>query len=244
MSSAIYDNVFAGKKKTLSLLIDPEGQDIELLIRTLKIASKASVDVILVGGSLISRPVDETILIIRDHTVCPIVLFPGSLFQLSGKADGILLLSMLSGRNPEYLIGNHILASRFLKNSGMEIIPTGYILIDGHHLSSVEYISNTRPIPSDKPEIVVATALAGEQLGLKLIYLEAGSGANSRINEGIVASVRQNLTMPVLVGGGLKTPEDIRTLYQAGASGVVIGSAIEENYRILPSLAAIRDEFR
>jgi putative glycerol-1-phosphate prenyltransferase len=244
MPSLIYNTLFKRGKKILALLIDPESQDDDLLISTLKIASKARVDVIFVGGSLTSRPIDETMLVIRDYSACPVVLFPGNLLQLSGKADGILLLSLLSGRNPEYLIGNHVLASRFLKASGMEIIPTGYILIDGHHLSSVEYISNTRPIPSDKKDIIIATALAGEQLGLKLIYLEAGSGANSRIKEDIVAGVRENLTLPILVGGGIRTPEDIRSLFNAGADGIVIGSAVEEDYRILPSLAAIRNEFR
>jgi len=244
MSSVIYDALFSKGKKILALLIDPENQDNDLLISTLKVASKARIDVILVGGSLTSRPIDETILVIRQHASCPVVLFPGNLLQLSRKADGILLLSLLSGRNPEYLIGNHVLASGFLKTSGMEIIPTGYILIDGHHLSSVEYISNTRPIPSDKTDIIVATALAGEQLGLKLIYLEAGSGANNRIKEEIVEGVRENITLPILVGGGIRTPDDIRSLYKAGADGIVIGSAVEEDYSILPSLAAIRDEFR
>jgi len=244
MSSVIYDALFSKGKKILALLIDPENQDNDLLISTLKVASKARIDVILVGGSLTSRPIDETILVIRQHASCPVVLFPGNLLQLSRKADGILLLSLLSGRNPEYLIGNHVLASGFLKTSGMEIIPTGYILIDGHHLSSVEYISNTRPIPSDKTDIIVATALAGEQLGLKLIYLEAGSGANNRIKEEIVEGVRENITLPILVGGGIRTPDDIRSLYKAGADGIVIGSAVEEDYRILLSLALIRDEFR
>jgi phosphoglycerol geranylgeranyltransferase len=172
-----------------------------------------------------------------------VLLFPGNLLQLSGKADGILLLSLLSGRNPEYLIGNHVLASRFLKRSGIEIIPTGYLLIDGHHLSSVEYVSNTRPIPSEKTDIIVATALAGEQLGLRLIYLEAGSGADTRVREEIVSRVRDTIAIPLIVGGGIKTPEDIRALYKAGANGVVVGSAIEEDYTILPSLAAVRDEF-
>ena len=155
-----------------------------------------------------------------------------------------MLLSLLSGRNPEYLIGNHVLASRFLKRSGIEIIPTGYLLIDGHHLSSVEYVSNTRPIPSEKTDIIVATALAGEQLGLRLIYLEAGSGADTRIREEIISQVRDNIAIPLIVGGGIKTPEDIRALYKAGANGVVVGSAVEEDYTVLPSLAAVRDEFR
>jgi phosphoglycerol geranylgeranyltransferase len=244
MSSSIYDTLFRADRKIFALLIDPENQGKNTLVSTLELASLARVDVIFVGGSLTSRPIDEAIVTIREHTNCPVVLFPGNLLQLSSKADGILLLSLLSGRNPEYLIGNHVLASRFLKRSGIEIIPTGYLLIDGHHLSSVEYISNTRPIPSDKSDIIVATALAGEQLGLKLIYLEAGSGADSRIKEEIVAQVRNTVDIPIIVGGGIRTPEDIRLLYKAGANGVVVGSAVEIDYQILPLLAGIRDEFR
>jgi len=243
MSSSIYNNLFQGNRKIFALLIDPENQNEERLIRLLEIASKSKVDLILVGGSLTSRPIDEVIITVKLYASCPVVLFPGNLLQLSGKADGILLLSLLSGRNPEYLIGNHVLASRFLKRSGIEIIPTGYLLIDGHHLSSVEYVSNTRPIPSEKTDIIVATALAGEQLGLRLIYLEAGSGADIRIREEIVSQVRDTIAIPLIVGGGIKTPEDIRLLYRAGANAVVVGSAVEKDYTILPSLAAVRDEF-
>jgi phosphoglycerol geranylgeranyltransferase len=243
MSSNFYNTLFQGRRKIFALLIDPENQSGEKLVRTLEVASQARVDVILAGGSLTSRPIEETIVSIKAHSDCPVFLFPGNLLQLSAKADGILLLSLLSGRNPEYLIGNHVLASQFLKRSGIEIIPTGYLLIDGHHLSSVEYISNTRPIPSDKTDIIVATALAGEQLGLKLIYLEAGSGADLRIKENIISQVRNTVEIPILVGGGIKTPGDIRSIYRAGADGVVVGSAVEADYRILTDLAAVRAEF-
>jgi len=243
MSSEIYNTLFRANRKIFALLIDPENQSIDKLLLTLDIASASKIDVILVGGSLTSQPIDAVIVAIKEHATCPVVLFPGNLLQLSSKADGILLLSLLSGRNPEYLIGNQVLASRFLKRSGIEIIPTGYLLIDGHHLSSVEYISNTRPIPSDKTDIIVATALAGEQLGLRLIYLEAGSGADTRIKEEVVAQVRNMVDIPILVGGGIKKPEDIRLLYKAGANGVVVGSAVEDDVSILPSLASVRNEF-
>ena len=243
MDSEIYKSLFSGDRKVFSLLIDPEKHAGDELKRTVDSASRVSVDLILVGGSLISLPIDETIVAIKSITDIPVVLFPGNLLQLSSRADGILLLSLLSGRNPEYLIGNHVLASQYLKKSGLEIIPTGYILVDGHYLSSVEYISNTRPIPSEKADIVVATALAGEQLGLKLIYLEAGSGANDQVKKEIVMQVKDNISIPLIVGGGIRTPEDIRKLYRAGANGVVVGSAVEENYHILPSLAAVKNEF-
>jgi putative glycerol-1-phosphate prenyltransferase len=243
MSPSIYNSLFRGNQKIFALLIDPEKQDEQKLIRILGMAASSKVDMILVGGSLTSQPVDDLIVTIKKYSSCPVVLFPGNLLQLTDKADGILLLSLLSGRNPEYLIGNHVLASQFLKRSGIEIIPTGYLLIDGHHLSSVEYVSNTRPIPAGKTDIIMATALAGEQLGLRLIYLEAGSGAGTRIKEEIVSQVRDTIAIPLIVGGGIKTPEDIRALYRAGANGVVVGSAIEEDYTLLPSLAAVRNEF-
>ena len=244
MNSEIYKSLFADNRKVFSLLIDPEIHQQDDLERTIEMANQACVDVILVGGSLTSSPIDTVMITLKRVTDIPVLLFPGNLLQLSSRADGILLLSLLSGRNPEYLIGNHVLASQFLKKSGIEIIPTGYILIDGHNLSSVEYISNTRPIPADKTDIIVATALAGEQLGLKLIYLEAGSGANNRVKEDIVRQVKANISIPLVVGGGIKTPEDIRNLYRAGANGVVVGTAVEDNYRILPLLAAVRNEFK
>jgi len=244
MNSEIYKSLFADNRKVFSLLIDPEIHQQDDLERTIEMANQTGVDVILVGGSLTSSPIDTVMITLKRVTDIPVLLFPGNLLQLSSRADGILLLSLLSGRNPEYLIGNHVLASQFLKKSGIEIIPTGYILIDGHNLSSVEYISNTRPIPADKTDIIVATALAGEQLGLKLIYLEAGSGANNRVKEDIVRQVKANISIPLVVGGGIKTPEDIRNLYRAGANGVVVGTAVEDNYRILPLLAAVRNEFK
>jgi putative glycerol-1-phosphate prenyltransferase len=243
MNSQIYKSLFSGDNKVFALLIDPERHPAGIIRKTVEAASESHIDVILVGGSLTSFPIDETLLIIKSITKIPVVLFPGNLLQLSAKADGILLLSLLSGRNPEYLIGNHVLASQFLKKSGLEIIPTGYILIDGHYMSSVEYISNTRPIPSEKADIIVATALAGEQLGLKLIYLEAGSGANDLVREEVVAQIRENISVPLIVGGGIRTPEDIRKLFKAGATGVVVGTAVEDDYMVLPALAAVRDEF-
>jgi phosphoglycerol geranylgeranyltransferase len=243
MHPEIYKSLFSDNRKVFALLIDPEKYTTDSLKSTAEQASRVGVDLILVGGSLTSLPIDETIVILKGLTDIPIVLFPGNLLQLSSRADGILLLSLLSGRNPEYLIGNHVLASQFLKKSGLEIIPTGYILVDGRYLSSVEYISNTRPIPSEKTDIVVATALAGEQLGLKLIYLEAGSGANDRVREETVTQVRKNISIPLLVGGGIRTPEDVRNLYRSGAKGVVVGTAVEKDRSILTELAAVKKEF-
>lgn len=239
----IYTSLFSDNRKIFAVLIDPEKHQADTLRRTIDMASHTGVDMILVGGSMTSAPIDATIQLLKSITSIPVVLFPGNLLQLSSLADGVLLISLISGRNPEYLIGNHVLASMYLKRAGIEIIPTGYILVDGHSLSSVEYISTTRPIPSDKSDIVVATALAGEQLGLKLIYLEAGSGANRHIREEIVSRVRENISIPLIIGGGIRTAEDVRRLYQAGATGVVVGTAVEEDYRVLSTLAAVKNEF-
>jgi phosphoglycerol geranylgeranyltransferase len=243
MHPQLYQSLFSDNRKVFALLIDPEKYTPGTLTSTAKQASRVGVDVILIGGSITSVPIDESIIVLKSITNIPVVLFPGNLLQLSSRADGILLLSLLSGRNPEYLIGNHVLASQFLKKSGLEIIPTGYILVDGRYLSSVEYISNTRPIPSEKTDIVVATALAGEQLGLKLIYLEAGSGANDGVQEDTVLQVKKNISIPLVVGGGIRTPETIRMLYRAGANGVVVGNAVEKDPDILSDMVAVKNEF-
>ena len=237
----IYNTLLSNPAKKFALLIDPDNHSENSLIKTLTIANKAGIDFILVGGSLVSKPIDRTVEIIKNTASAPVILFPGSLLQLSEKADGILLLALISGRNPDYLIGNHVLAAHFLKKSGLEIIPTGYILIDGNSVSSVEYISNTRPIPVEKPDIVVATALAGEMLGYKLIYLEAGSGADRRVSERVVAEVKKNIAIPLMVGGGIRTPEDVLNLYKAGADIIVVGTAVEDNPELLEKMVAVRD---
>ncbi|MBN2274168.1 MAG: geranylgeranylglyceryl/heptaprenylglyceryl phosphate synthase [Bacteroidales bacterium] len=238
----IYNTLLTSPEKKFALLIDPDNHNDESLVKALTIANKTTLDFILVGGSLVSKPIDHTVTVIKKTSSVPVILFPGSLLQLSEKADGILLLALISGRNPDYLIGNHVLAAHFLKKSSLEIIPTGYILIDGKSISSVEYISNTRPIPVEKPDIVVATAMAGEMLGHKMIYLEAGSGADRRVSEKVVAEVRKHIGIPLMVGGGIRTPEDIFNLYKAGADIVVVGSAAEEDPEILIQMAAVRDK--
>ncbi|MBA7533796.1 Geranylgeranylglyceryl phosphate synthase [subsurface metagenome] len=221
--------------KKFALLIDPNKYTIHSLIATIFTAEESRIDLILVGGSLVNDRIDSTIEVIKKNTSIPVLLFPGSLMQLSNKVDAILLLSLISGRNPDFLIGNHVLAAPYLKKSGIEIIPTGYILV-GEGNSSVEYISNTKPVPEDKIEIAVATAIAGELIGNKLIYLESGSGADQSVNIDVIREVKRNIGIPLIVGGGIKSPYQIDEIIKAGADVVVVGNAVENNSEILESL--------
>ncbi len=221
--------------KKFALLIDPDKYTVNALIATIYAADESGADMILVGGSLVNDRIDSTIELIKKNTNIPVVLFPGSLMQLSNKADSLLLLSLISGRNPDYLIGNHVLAAPYLKKSGIEIIPTAYILV-GSGNSSVEYISNTKPIPEDKTDIVVATAIAGELMGNKITYLESGSGAKHPVSFEVINEVKRNTSIPLIVGGGIKTVSQINEITKAGADIVVVGNAIEDNVHILDSL--------
>jgi len=178
----IYDTIFKSKGKKLAVLIDPGKTNTDRLKTVVENSQKYGTDFFFVGGSIISQSIDDTIHIIKENSDLPVILFPGSVYQLSENADAVLLLSLISGRNPEFLIGNHVVAAPFLKKSNLEIISTGYILIDGGNKSSVEYMSNTKPIPADKKDIAKATAMAGEMLGLSAIYLEAGSGAKKAVS--------------------------------------------------------------
>jgi len=229
----IYQNIFRNKKKKTAVLVDPEKITLEKAEILAQKIQNANVDMILVGGSLVNQVIDDVIDSLKKQTSKPIILFPGSVEQFSKKADGLLLLSLISGRNPEYLIGAHVRAAMQIKNSNVEVIPTGYILIDGGKTTAVEYISNTMPMPNDKPELVCSTALAGSQLGLKAIYLEAGSGAKIPVSEKIIQSVRKTIDLPIIVGGGLRSKENIQKAFDAGADIVVIGTAIEDNLEML-----------
>lgn len=237
----IYQSILdlAGKRKLLALLIDPDETGADKLPGLLRSADKAGVSFVLVGGSLVNNPVDPLISAIRDITALPVILFPGHPGQLSNKADAILLLSLISGRNPEFLIGNHVVSARFLGKSGLEIIPTGYMLVDNGIISSVEYMSNTRPLPRNKPDLAVSTALAGEMLGLKLIYLEGGSGAPGTIPADIISAVKQNIKVPLVVGGGIRNGRDLRMVFDAGADIAVVGNSVEKDSSVLGEFAAI-----
>lgn len=227
-------------KKHFAILIDPDKQDIARLPDLVKIVSQANVSMILIGGSLVNSDISDIIIKIKKHSNLPVVLFPGNALQFNKNADAILLLSLISGRNPEFLIGNHVLISGAIKSSGIEVIPTGYILIDGGVQTSVQYMSNTMPIPSSKIDIAVSTAIAGEQLGLKVIYLEAGSGAKIPVPPEMITAVKKEISIPLIVGGGLKNPIQVAAAWQAGADLVVVGNALENELDILPQLAGIK----
>ncbi len=226
----LYDTILLRKpERKVAILIDPDKSNLNSLARTLEICEKCGILFIMVGGSLISSSMDNCINEIKKKSILPVVLFPGSLLQISKEADAIFLLSLISGRNPEYLIGNHVIASPILRKSKLEIIPTGYMLVESGKVTSVQYISNTCPIPADKIDIAVATAVAGEMLGLKLIYLEAGSGALHPVPVEMISAVKKNISVPLIVGGGIRSQSQLDDIFNAGTDIVVIGNSLEND---------------
>jgi phosphoglycerol geranylgeranyltransferase len=230
--------------KSVGLLLDPDKTKGGSLLNFLKIAEECKPDFILAGGSLTFNKIDDLIDSIKQHTSIPVILFPGSLLQLTLKADVIMLLSLISGRNPELLIGNHVIAAPHLKNVREKLISVGYILINSGQKTSVEYISQTEAIPADKPDIVVATALAGEMLGLQMIYLEAGSGAMRPVPLNVVKAVRENISVPLAVGGGVKSKDEITELFRSGVNLIILGNGVENNPDLLIDACRIRDQLK
>lgn len=222
----ILQNCSAGAKQ-LAVLIDPDKQSLSETENFAKAIEKSSADYVFVGSSYMVGNLDNCIEVIKANTQKPVIIFPGHASHLSDKADAILLLSLISGRNPEFLIGNHVVAAATLMQMNIEVISTSYMLIDGGKTTSVEYVSNTRPIPADKCDIAVATAVAGEMLGHKMAYLEAGSGALNPVQNKMIAAVKKSIKSPLIVGGGLRNVETIKEKFNAGADIVVIGTAFE-----------------
>jgi len=226
-------------KKSLAVLIDPDkAEDSGSLRHLVRLANENCIDFIFVGGSLLlTAELSRIIGAIRDEVQIPVVLFPGSPLQISPGADGVLFLSLISGRNPDLLIGHHVQAAPLLKNLGMEILPTGYMLINSGKTTSVAYVSNTIPIPDDKYSLAACTAMAGEMLGLKLLYLDAGSGAEKEISPRMINAVRKAVSLPLMVGGGINTPEKVSAAMAAGADVVIIGNALEKDPGLLTGMA-------
>ncbi len=232
----LYNSILDYKKTRIAALVDPDKfskEDLPIVAQTVE---KFGLCFIMVGGSFVSSSVDETVAILKQSCNLPIVLFPGSLLQVTNKADALFMLSLISGRNAEYLIGNHVVAAPFLRSSNLEIIPTGYMLIENGKTTSVEYMSNTMPIPEDKIDIAVATAMAGEMLGHKMIYLEAGSGALKHVPTQMIAEIKKKINIPLIVGGGIRSRQQIEEVSKAGADIIVIGSILEKSLDYLQSL--------
>lgn len=226
-------------KKSFTVLIDPDKVDAAAIEQLVSLSTEAKVDYFFVGGSLvISNHLDECIKQIKAACDIPVILFPGSPSQVSRYADALLYLSLISGRNPELLIGQHVVSAPFVKKSGLEIMPTGYMVIDGGAPTTVSYISNASPIPADKNEIAMCTAMAGEMLGMKLIYMDAGSGAKRPITETMIEKVSSHIESPLIVGGGIIDPEKAYRNCKAGADVIVVGNAIEKDISLIKEMAA------
>lgn len=229
--------MFLKSKKQLAVLIDPENiyksEDVKKVVLA---GVEAGADFIFVGGSLVTHnKIDEVILEIKRHTVLPVYLFPGGLNQISSFADGILFLSLISGRNPDFLIAKQIAAAPLLKEIGLKVLPTGYLLIGT--TSSASYMSNTTPIPYDKNDIAAATALAGQMLGHKLIYMDAGSGAKEPIRAEMIQRVKKSIDIPLIVGGGIRDFDSAYTALESGADVLVVGNATETNPQVIKEIA-------
>ena len=229
--------MFNREKKRLAILIDPENNnhqdDVARLIDT---ALQAAVDYVFVGGSLVTHNrIDEVVSAIKTKTDLPVVLFPGGLNQISAHADAILFLSLISGRNPEFLISKQVAAAPLVKKIGLAAIPTGYLLIGT--TSSASYMSNTIPIPYHKSDIAKATALAGEMMGQQVIYLDAGSGAQEPVRAEMINEVRKAITSPLIVGGGITCFDEAYTALESGADILVVGNATEKNPQAIKEIA-------
>ena len=231
-------NKIGQKKKQFAVLIDPDKTTKEKLTLIIHKAVDNEVDYFFIGGSLLTdNSFENNIQQIKQSCNIPIVIFPGNTMQISNSADAILLLSLISGRNPEMLIGKHVIAAPYLKETNLDIIPTGYMLIDSGKPTTALYMSNSIPIPSDKADIAMCTAMAGEMLGLKIIYMDAGSGADRIIPEAMITKVRKSIALPLIIGGGIKTTEQAIVCYNAGADIIVVGNAIEENNTLIEQIA-------
>lgn len=242
MNNSIYHILTSRKQngqKSFAVLIDPDKVDAGAVQQLVQLSTEAGVDYFLVGGSLvISNRLDEVVQLIKASCSIPVILFPGSPSQISKYADALLYLSLISGRNPELLIGQHVISAPFVKQSGLEIISTGYMVVDGGAPTTVSYISNATPLPSDKNEIAMCTAMAGEMLGMKVIYMDAGSGAKRPISESMIQNVAQQITVPLIVGGGITDPEKAYRNCKAGADVIVIGNAIEKDASLIKEMAS------
>ena len=238
----IYNHVTQSKKvgkKLFALLVDPDKQNTNTLISVIEKAKTAKTDLFFVGGSLLTNDsLDSCIGTIKSNCDIPVVLFPGNAMQVNDKADGILFLSLISGRNADMLIGKQVITAPILKQSTLEVLPTGYMLIDSGKPTTVSYMSNTTPIPHEKNAVAACTAMAGEMLGLKLIFMDGGSGAQNPISEEMISTVREAVDCPIIIGGGISSGKKATANCKAGADIIVVGNAIEKNENLIIEIAA------
>ncbi|MCO6490387.1 MAG: geranylgeranylglyceryl/heptaprenylglyceryl phosphate synthase [Phaeodactylibacter sp.] len=237
----IYQRMQAARqagRKALAVLIDPDKAADQHLERVVRLGVDAKVDFFFVGGSLVVKDeLARCLAFLRSHCAIPTLLFPGSPLQIDEQADALLFLSLISGRNADLLIGQQVVSAPYLYQSSLEVISVGYMLVDGGAPTTASYMSNTLPIPADKPDIALATALAGEMLGLKTLYLDAGSGARQPVSETMILKVAQHTTVPLLAGGGIRRPEQAWASAQAGADIIVVGTAVEQSAGLLGEVA-------
>jgi len=211
------------------VLIDPDAKSTNELTAFTESICEADADAILVGGSLlIHAEYDQKLQIIKQASTIPVVLFPGSLRQLSKHADAVLFLSLISGRNPNYLINDQVLGAPIIRRMGIEPISTGYMLMESGRTTTAQFMSNTRPIPVEKPDIAMAHALAAQYMGMKTVYLEAGSGATRAVPSELISAVSNFVDIPLIVGGGIREPAEARARVEAGASFIVTGNVLEK----------------
>ena len=233
MNSKVYNHLLSVRKKKGAgyiVLIDPDKKSENDLPEKVKAINESGVDAIFVGGSLMmDGRCTARVAQIKSLAEIPVIFFPGGISQLNSHYDAILFMSIISGRNPHYLIGEQVIAAPIINDLGIEVIPTGYLLLDGGSDSAVQFMSSTAPIPMDKPDISIAHALAAQYLGKQLIYLEAGSGAKQAVTNELIKEVFEQVDIPLIVGGGIRTPEVAREKVESGASFVVTGTIIEEN---------------
>lgn len=244
----VYQSICKGKvqaRKQLAVLVDPDKTDDRKLSKLADLAGSGAIDYFFVGGSLlVNNELDSCIKTLKSSSGIPVILFPGNTLQMSYRADAMLFLSLISGRNAEMLIGRHVVAAPYLKLSNVEVIGTGYMLIESGKPTAVSYMSNSVPIPSDKNDIAMCTAMAGEMLGLKLIFMDAGSGAKNPVSATMIEHVSQSISVPLIVGGGISTPEKAAESARAGADLIVIGNAAEKEPSIISNISSALKEIK
>ena len=247
MQNSIYNNIVTksnNQQKMFGVLIDPDKQNVAELLKTVQLCNENDVDFFFVGGSIITKgDFNQTCRLIKENTNKPVIIFPGSPDQISKYADAILFLSLISGRNAELLIGSHVAATPKLQKLDLEIIPTGYLLVDCGTQTTAIYVSETNPIPHNNAEIAATTALAGEYLGLKLTYIDGGSGAKKCISTEMIRKTKENLSGPLIIGGGIRTPQAAKEIYKAGADIIIVGNAAEKNRNLITEIALMKKEY-